>query len=96
MTRYSRWHKLKKPTQIAIKGFGSRSLTVKSDILKEHIVAGLRVVIGYPLISKSPQPGFQLFPAYLFHSFPPANAFSASPSTLNPTHSDIIFAPNAS
>ena len=28
MTRYSRRHKVKKPTRIAIKGFGSRSPTV--------------------------------------------------------------------
>ena len=93
MTRYSRRHKVKKPTRIAIKGFGSRSPTVKSDILREHIVAGLRVVFGYPLISKSPS---DYFPTYLLHSFPLANAFSASPTTLNPTHSDILFAPNAS
>lgn len=91
MTRYPKRRNVKKPTRIAIQGIWV--LEAKLDILREHIVAGLRVVIGYPLISKSPS---NYLTAYSLHSFPPANAFSASPSTLNPTHSDILFAPNAS
>lgn len=91
MTRYPRRRNVKRPTRIAIQGIWV--LEAKLDILREHIVARLRVVIGYPLISKSPS---NYFPAYSLHSFPPANVFSASPSTLNPTHSDILFAPNAS